>query len=354
MIKQNYLKVVRNFNQKNYTNTSIGFNFFETISDTYYRENFHSDILQSLLNIKEFYRIFIEHIIEDKTTLAHFNYNEVIIEREKGRIDVSIISVKYKKAIIIENKINNANDTFRQLPKYIEYFENRKFEIPLVIYLSIDGIKNPSKNDWTFEEKIKIEQIFKSMSAMKLSDKLSLEEILQATSNVISNIDHIVFMRQYLNLLKQLTKDKTSYTIMEKFYNEIKTKDELNELITLKKLINDLPKFRATRLKSIFENNYEPFDEVLIWKETTTYFNNLQINECNFALDIDCYEDYYDVSLFDRNCENNSTVLYLIKNKNIEMLERQNSNRLYKIFSFPEEEDALENFIFDLKNKLKD
>jgi hypothetical protein len=352
MIDGKYRSIVKEVSNEYYKVEKSGFNFFETISDTFYRENFHSDILQSLLQIEEFYLLFIEKVIIDKTQLVFFNFNAVRIEREKGRIDISIINDHYKKVIIIENKINNAGDTHRQLPKYIEYIESFIYEVSIVIYLSMDGNKIPSKNDWTEEEKIKLKTLFKSMSAMKLSDKVSLEEILNSVINSISNIDHIVFIRQYLKLLKQLSKEKTNYNIMEKFYNEIKTKQDLDELISIKRLINDLPKFRAARLKNKFENNHNPFEEALIWKDTTMYFNTLIINESNFALDIDCYENYYDVSLFDRNCKDNSTTLELIKNTEIELQERENSDRLYSKFSFPEEEEQLELFINKVINEL--
>ncbi len=352
MIDEKYRSLVKEVTKEYYKEEKSGFNFFETISGTFYKENFHSDILQSLLRIEEFFLIFIEKVIVDKTQLVFFNFNDVTFEREKGRIDVSIINKHHKRVIIIENKINNAGDTPRQLPKYIEYFENLKYEISIVIYLSMDGDKIPSKNDWTEDEKTKLKTLYKSMSAMKLSDKISLEEILNSVVNSISNIDHIVFIRQYLKLLKQLSKEQTNYNIMEKFYMEIKTKQDLDELISLKRLTNDLPKFRATRLKNKFENNHYPFEEALIWKDTTMYFNKLVINESNFAIDIDCYENYYDVSLFDRNCDDNSTSLKLIKNTEIELQERENSDRLYAKFSFPEEELQLELFINKLINEL--
>jgi hypothetical protein len=352
MIDEKYRIIVKEVTKEYYKVEKRKFNFFETISDTFYRENFHSDILRSLLQIEEFYLIFIEKVIVDKSQLVFFNFNDVRIEREEGRIDVSIIDERHKKVIIIENKINNAEDTHRQLPSYIEYFEKLIYDVSTVIYLSMDGDKVPSKNDWTEEDKIKLKTLFKSMSALKLSDKVSLEEILNSVSDSISNIDHIVFIRQYLMLLKQLSKEKTNYNIMEKFYNEIRTKQDLDELITLKRLIDDLPKFRATKLKNKFENNHDPFEEARIWNYKTMYFNKLIINDSNFALDIDCYDNYYDVSLFDRNCDNNSTTLELIKKTEIELHEREDSNRLYAKFSFPEEEEELELFINKVKNEL--
>ena len=93
---------------------ALEFNFFTSISDFYYRENFHSDILKVILNPstdlignKLYLDIFIDVLKEIKKAdkLKHFS-EDVTVEREEGRIDILIYDSS--KAIIVENKGNLA------------------------------------------------------------------------------------------------------------------------------------------------------------------------------------------------------------------------------------------------------
>ena len=107
---------------------------FYLISDYYYRETFHGDIIAALLDPKEkhnkgitYLSLFI-NMINSKKQLVEKKYYEsestrVIKEQHtddgilKGRIDIFIEGTD-KHCIVIENKLNNAGDTNRQLPKY--------------------------------------------------------------------------------------------------------------------------------------------------------------------------------------------------------------------------------------------
>src|SRR5690554_7739948 len=91
------------------SNTYLGFNFFSSISDYYYRENFHSDIFKTLLSIPEFFESFFQELSSYKRQIIQFDINNTIVEREKyGRIDISIIDHSQNNAIIVENIVNDA------------------------------------------------------------------------------------------------------------------------------------------------------------------------------------------------------------------------------------------------------
>ena len=104
------------------------FNIFNIVSNLYYRENFHSDIIKYFLDPNEkhncgsaFLNVFIQMLNEkinqkDKYIDATC-YDNAVVVREEGRIDILIKSEMSHKCIIIENKINNAGDMQRQIPR---------------------------------------------------------------------------------------------------------------------------------------------------------------------------------------------------------------------------------------------
>jgi len=142
------------------------FNIFETISDLYKREKFHSDILYTILNpntpqigkvsnltfIDNFVRMLdldYKFIIDDSIEISKEEYNSVWdgYEEKKGYIDL-LITNKRNQAIIIENKLNYAPDQPNQIVRYMKYIEEQKFKKNnnvkmTVVYLTLIPGKTP-------------------------------------------------------------------------------------------------------------------------------------------------------------------------------------------------------------------
>lgn len=333
--------------------TELGFNFFTSISDLYYRENFHSDIIKTLLSIHEFFDTFFEELSKYLGLYIKFDFDSTVVERERhGRIDISIIDYNKRQAIIIENKINDAIDMKRQLPRYFDSLNNKGIEVVNILYLSISGNKNPSIADWNFVDKANVENKITIMSGIERASFFSIESIINKSIINTININHIVFQKQYKNLLNTLGAQEINHYVMDELYSKIKSKNDLDELLTLKRLIGELPKYRAVKIREYFKNDSNPFAEVQIWKEYTTFFNKLIINESNFAIDIDCYETYYDVSFLDRDAETNETALNFIKKTDLDFTQREGSTRLFKSFKYPEQEEDLYLFIKKAKDEI--
>lgn len=157
-----------------------GFNLFYLISDYYYRETFHSDIIAALLDPCEkhgknncYTNLFIEMINKkskeelSKELINKDFYTSPKVIKEfptddgnmRGRVDIfiegDIPDEKGKKhCIVIENKLNNAGDTEQQLPKYSRDLETRNFEIDAYVYMPLAPNKEPNKTDWGKSEMI--------------------------------------------------------------------------------------------------------------------------------------------------------------------------------------------------------
>ncbi len=183
---------------------SLKFNFFESISDLYYRENFHSDILEVLLNpnTKEIGRkYFMQEFVNFlELTPEQFDCRldfEVIREKE-NRIDLCIKNKS--QAIIVENKINYAPDMDNQLVRYMKHVnEVLGIKIYTVVYLTLinDVNKKPPINsyDKCFEKyinQLKFGDILKEVYAIADKDNKSLENdfLLRCQNKVKEEIEN--------------------------------------------------------------------------------------------------------------------------------------------------------------------
>ena len=130
---------------------AAGLNVFTIVSETFYRENFHSDIWATFLDRNgphgggtEYFRHFIAFLkacsLQPNDIPDADTFGDYVTKREKDRIDVSIRGEgKDKcrpKAIIIENKINNAVDQSKQLPRYYKEL-SKEFDVVAIVYLSL-------------------------------------------------------------------------------------------------------------------------------------------------------------------------------------------------------------------------
>jgi|AntAceMinimDraft_16_1070373.scaffolds.fasta_scaffold03157_2 hypothetical protein len=349
-------KICGEYRKNNKQKNELGFNIFNIISDTFYRENFHSDILKSLLEIPEILTSFIELLIKQNPRLnLHIeNYKNAIIEREVDFIDICIKGTK--RALIIENKIYNAPDGPRQLPRYNNTLKKLDYTVDCIVYLSLDGTKTPYKDDWTKEEEIEINKKLIILGAYKETEFDLYSGWLQPCESLINNIDVLFLIRQYKKLLKFLGRNIMNKPIMDKFFNTIK--DNFETVLAIDKMLNDLPKYQAIKIQEKFENNPTPFSEVKVWKEhnNTTYFNILKIGNSNFAIDIICKLEKYYVQFFDRYFESgeNNPAIELMKKleKDNQFIEIKNSGRIQRIFNFPEQENELFDFLTDFKEQL--
>ncbi len=223
---------------------NIGFNIFTSISDIYYRENFHSDILKNILDPNteeignlEFIKIFLKILkLEDSLDLK-----EIKISREKGHIDILIYD--NEKAIIIENKINKAKDQPNQLARYFQYVKTtRQLNVIAIIYLRIDPNK---KVDFNFDSEFKeyIDEIKRKTIYINVIDipnsitpqlvRDFFDQILSLKLNDLSNI----YLSQYRNLLKHLGGSIMTSNVDKEIIKEIysdKTKiDVVRNLVSI-------------------------------------------------------------------------------------------------------------------------
>ena len=189
-----------------------------------------------------------------------FENSQVV--REENRIDILITDSVSKKVIIIENKINDATDTNRQLPRYVEVIKNnyKDYELVAIAYITLKSHKAPDTTGWTEVEKAEIFSLLKNFPSFGYDKSINLYNDWIIPSILESNnIDSSFILRQYGNLLRHLTTNDMDTVILEKFHASISEKDKLKTAISIRNMLNDLPEYLAIRIENRYKNNCNPF-----------------------------------------------------------------------------------------------
>lgn len=249
-------------------------NVFTMVSNLYYRENFHSDIIKVFLDPNEkhnegtaFLFLFIDFLNNSfggKITISKQHYQIVKAEREYGNIDILIYSEKSKHCIIIENKIHNAGDMPQQLPRYYDYMEERMYEIDAIVYLPLDPNKKPDQTTWTEQDEKNVLPLLCVIPAYKKNGVNLVDGWLLPCVQKTKNIDCISIIRQYSELIINLSDNIMDNLIIEKFYNSLLEGDNLATAISIKNMLNELPTYMKDRLFERFQN--DGFSGVWSWK----------------------------------------------------------------------------------------
>lgn len=265
------------------------FNVFMAISDIYYRENFHSDFMARLLNPSELHHekdLFIQEFIElvnaaftkqGETNINPENYNpQTRVLREKGKIDILILGTKH--LIIVENKINNAKDMERQLPRYVEYVKDNyeDYILDAIVYIPLDEHKTPDKSSWIKGDEEKIGRKLVIVPACSTTNDINLvDKWLMPSYDKCKDANTKPILKQYIKLVKVLNR-----SLMDK--------DDLNKLAEILMTIVTEDDNKKVSNVAIYRNLTKMWDELCKDKlnELIEIINNANINWGTFSKEL--------------------------------------------------------------------
>ena len=338
-------KLVKNYELSQSNPFDIGFNVFHLSSDLYYRENFQSDIIAAFLNPKhshneqdKYLHLFIDflNIVDNKKGINKSDFLNSQVAREPDRIDILITDIKSKKAIIIENKINNAGDTYRQLPTYVDKIKKQNYDIQAIVYITLESGKSPNKDGWHENEIAEIDTLLKKVSSNELYNNWIIPSIINS-----NNIDSAFILRQYGNLLKYLTsKNMLEKELLGKFYGSIIGNDKFKIAMFLKTMVDDLPNYIASRIEDEYRKKHKPFNSV---KRENSIFFFIDYNKHN--LEIFCSNDGYKVHLFNYINPTGYDILKQLPAKALEgfdYTDHSNKNSIAKRFDINSEKELFQ------------
>ena len=349
--------IIKESEEQHEKRMDTGFNLFYLISDHYYRETFHSDIIAALLSPKEkhgggnlYLNLFLDMIGVDKS-----NYQDAKVHKEYGtndgtlggRIDI-FIEGENNHCVVVENKLNDAGDTYRQLPKYYQYLKKKKYIIDKFVYLPLNPYKTPDKSDWSDEERKNIDDKLIIIPAYQEGRKNLIDNWLEIAEEETKtkNEDAKVIIKQYRTVLHNLTIDIMSTMTLDSFYCELLKDDNLETVLSIRKMLDDLPHYLASRILEKYSSKCNPFDHIWTWPQNQNgkdaVFEGAVVNGIYLKIDIICDELGYDVWF------NNPTQHFVPEQKFASLVESINSladfevakdakNRVTKHFAFTDE-----------------
>lgn len=349
-------------------------NVFKMVSEHYYYENFHSDILRFFLCPDEkhkegtvFLFAFIDYLntsFKDKIFIPKHNYESAIVEREQGRIDIRIKSDATKHCVIIENKMNNASDMERQLPRYYDAMVGNGYTVDAIVYLPLDVNKRPDQLSWNETDKQHVLPLLCVLPAYQKTGISLVDGWILPCIQKTRNIDCISVLRQYAELIKQLNKDIMNDIILGKFYQFLKDEKEnidINTVQSVQNFTNDLPAYMAKRLLDHYrqgdetKRDYEAWN----WHQAPQHFGIIFHSE-NVWYKVDVWSSIsgYSILVFGQEkITNNRLIDWAEGMKSLDGFNVNEKGEYQKIdFSFYDEEKVIkcvDALIIDMRERLK-
>ncbi|MBL9181087.1 MAG: PD-(D/E)XK nuclease family protein [Verrucomicrobiaceae bacterium] len=347
-------------------NVELGFNLFHLISEVYYRENLHSDIISAILDPSgshrrgdHFLRLFLSFLQEHHgVTLSPQSYANARMFREAGKIDLLICDESSKAAIIIENKINGAADMDRQLVRYLEKVTvDWGYTCNAIVYLCLNHKKLPETLGWREEEREKVMALLRPVAAYDESEHDLyhgwLTPCVESSDGEVAHVIH-----QYRQLILKLGRNTMNKPIMSDFYNLMQDQKNHDVAVGLNAMWNDLPAFRCQRVIDAFMHDVAPFKKLWCCQSTVAVFEYLGPEAANIKLHVDCSSNASTTLLFWNNNDNDpegKLPSQIVRDSGASdwFTGNNGSGGLTKTFEFPSQERELYQFIRDFKSALK-
>ena len=298
-------KYAKEFHESKNSQPEESLNVFKMSSDMYQRENFHSDIIKTFLDPTEkhkegytFLFAFIDFINNNfGEKIKKSNYRSAVVEREKGKIDILIKSEERKHCIIIENKSNNAPDTWNQLPNYYKAMSEEDYTVDAIVYLPLDPDKRPVTSTWTKD----VESLLCIVPVYTKNDTKNLVSgWIEPCTLKAKNLDCISILRQFGELLKTLSNNNMDDKNFEDFYNFLFQNQNWKTAISVKKMVDDLPTYMANRLNEKLKEL--SMEDAKVWKWKPPHCGVLFFKgDAEYKIDIWSSLDGYKISVFSQD-----------------------------------------------------
>lgn len=301
-------KIIEEYDVRNADRIDLGFNIFTLISDLYYRENFHRDIIYEFLNPNGSHKQGSKYLMLflDMLNINRSFFQSAVVNKEEPidnqrRIDTLIIDNSSKKAIIIENKMNNAGDMYRQLPDYYNYVQRLGYEVMRIVYLPLLHNKEPDERGWSKEEIYSVHSCLKIIPAFSNKrDKNLCDDWLVPCIDMSDNIDCLSGLRQYVKLIKYLNINNMDSVILEKFYENLKVGENFKTATSISNMLKELPNYLAERIRNKYRYNCSPFVKVEYFRLDNATFKEFTLNNENqiYTLEIWCIDNEYEMFFY--------------------------------------------------------
>lgn len=227
------------------------FNVFQLLGPN---ESAHSRLLAELFNPLGTHGkgglyggLLLEHLADEQPALAGElrKFRPTRVETEHalpgaqalGRIDIALLDEDKREAVIIENKIRDAPDMERQLPRYFELLQKQGYKVIAAVYLSRDFKGFPPDCDDVLKKRI-----------IPVATEF-LVDYLKACVGKTADTGIKIILEQYWRFL--MDNSAVPDRIMKLFYDTLCLDDLQGKHLTpmdLRKMLDALPFYLAHEL----------------------------------------------------------------------------------------------------------
>jgi len=274
---------------------------FQEISGYYYHENFHSDILAYYLKNNTVKSCFIDWLnqkaVDGKEPLRVEYYIDGLVAREHNRADITLFSVDNARAIIIENKSNNALDQAKQIHRYHTDLSNQGVEVERIFYLNKNSLKSPYLEDLQEAEKRQLEEIL--IVGQLVGYQSFTENVINRVLAMSNEIRLSALSQEIRDLFLSVTYGGINMEYLSSFVDELKRDGNLDRLRKAIQAYGDIPIY-LTKVYETYLIKKETGHKIFLHKPTCLVIDNIFRNGKRFAIDIWFSNEKLDFSILVR------------------------------------------------------
>ena len=286
---------------------------FNAVSDMYYRENFHSDVIAYYLSYDIPKRCLINWINEQQNSseeIVFAEYENSIPIREEGRRDITIYSQNHKRAIFIENKSNEAEDMDKQVYRYYRSLRQEKVEVDAIVYLNKKTIKEPSYTGWNNKEinTIKQKLLVTTLTGHNSFCEKVLDEVIKNSNDIRLSAFSMELKALFANIIKG--DGIMNNSDLEEFMSVLSSGNNATSMKKLVQIYNDLPnsmrEYYYNYIQSLRTDGLIPnIWHVGRYTRTCVFIDCMMLGEINYVIDIWFTTDSFEMVLHTRNTDIN-------------------------------------------------
>jgi hypothetical protein len=222
------------------------------------------------------------------------DFKHATVKLEWQKMDVLIVDDQSRNAILIENKIFDAVDQSRQLPRYYDILVEHLYKVRAIVYLPLKADKRPSHLGWSDEDKRNVGERLCIVPAYQIdpgSVNLVQHWIKPCELNS-STIDNTFILKQYGQLVKFLNTNAMDTVSLSKFFDSLIEENQFETAISIKNMMDEMPDYMALRLEDRYGTWHDPFKK--IWREKRDFIlSQFEYKGAYFRLDVWCDLDGY-------------------------------------------------------------
>lgn len=288
-------QIINNYRDVSRQKVQNAWNLFNLSSYNNQLENFHSDVIASLLNpsgVHSHGDRLLNRFVQLLNTqhglrIEWGNYGNALVLRESGRLDVWIKNRADKRCIIIENKMNNADDMENQLTRYHKRATQDGYLVDAIVYLSIDGIKKAPMMDDV------ISRVVRNVAAFDGTDGDLVNGWLHPGKQAVDE-ESATLIHQYTKLIKHQSNRVMEQDVRQQFYQLVSDDENRKGIVDALRLYNELNTYRRDEFSRKMVN-WKPFErkiELSSYGNCATLFQFYKSKGSFFKLDV--FFDYHE------------------------------------------------------------